>query len=44
VFWFQGEQETAMRQLKHINVALKVRLLRPLIAAGCRIYLMHDVK
>ena len=26
VFWFQGEQETAMRQLKQINFALKVRL------------------
>ncbi len=25
VFWFQGEQETAMRQLKQINFALKVR-------------------
>ena len=24
VFWFQGEQETAMRQLKQINIALKV--------------------
>ena len=26
VFWFQGEQETAMHQLKQINVSLKVRL------------------
>ena len=25
VFWFQGEQETAMRQLKQINFGLKVR-------------------
>lgn len=25
VFWFQGEQETAMRQLKQINFVLKVR-------------------
>jgi hypothetical protein len=26
LFWFQGEQETAMHQLKQINVSLKVRL------------------
>ena len=29
VFWFQGEQETAMRQLKQINIALKVSFVSP---------------